>query len=253
MNCLRPAGALLALVFFAPDVYPADAAKPARKPVELTGRATDYFYTRNWFHYYWREDFSFLLHEDGTGKTWRVISREPTPAYRYRMGPTYTGLAVDWKARPHVRVIGVRGVDRLPPEFYHFKLDEKDLATAFVVRVETKPGEWKDFYVNNWFHQWGDKADPFVYKSYADRKAPYDIYGFINGQTAPFSKTARALIERHKNARMFHGLIRTTRDNPFGYEIELLNLVGPDKQGNGTSFYGDPGLIPALDEKKPKP
>ena len=30
---------------------------------------------------------------------------------------------VDWKARPRVKVIGVKAVDRIPAEFYHFKLE----------------------------------------------------------------------------------------------------------------------------------
>ena len=244
--------ALLAAHLFLLGTQGADAPKRAPEAVELIGRASDYFYTRNWSHYYWREDFSFLLHEGGTGKTWRVISREPTPAYHWRMGTTYTGLAVDWKAGPRVKVFGVTGVDRLPPKFYDLKLDEPNVATAFVVWVETGPDKWKEFYVNNWFHKWGEKADPAVHKVYAGKQAPYDIYGFISGQVAPFSKKAQALIGQHKNAKMFHGLVRQTQENPFGYEIELLNLVGQDSQGNGTVFYGDPKVMTPLDQRKPQ-
>ena len=149
-----------------------------------------------------------------------------------------------------MKVVGIRGVDRIPAEFYKLKLDEPNLATALVVWVETAPQTWKEYYVNNWFHKWGDKADRAVYKVYADRKAPYDIYGYVNGQTAPFSKEAKALIGRHKSARTFHGLIRATPANPFGYEIDLLNLLGPDKQGNGTVFHGDPKQMVPLDQKK---
>ena len=42
-----------------------------------------------------------------------------------------------------------------------------------------------------------------------------------------------------------------TRENAFGHEIELLHLVGPDKDGNGVIFYGDPRGLPKLDLKKP--
>lgn len=223
---------------------------PAREPVELVGRASDFQFFRDWSSYYWREDFTFHLKEEGSGKTWRIISREPTPAYDWRMGTTFPGLEVDRKKGPRVKVAGVRGVDRLPPEFHKLKLDEANLATALVVWVETKPGKWQEYYVNNWFHRWGDRADRAMHKLYAGRKAPYDIYGFINGQAAPFSKEARALIARHKGARMFHGLVRTAPGTPFGYQIELLNLVGPDKQGNGTVFFGNPKLMVPLDKKK---
>jgi hypothetical protein len=229
------------------------AGKPKRdvEPVELTGTASDFYYTRNWNSYYWREDFSFLLKDEKSGQSWRIISREPTPAWDWRMGTTFTGLKVDWKANPRVKIIGVTGVDRLPAEFYHFKLDEPKLATAFVVYVDLKKDQYSEYYVNNWFHRWGPKADKVIHQLYAGKKAPYDIYGFINGQAAPFSKKAQALIARHKGARMFHGLIHAAKENAFGYEIELLHLFGPDSQGNGVALYGDGKTVPLLDRKKP--
>lgn len=227
----------------------ADKPKPPM-PVELTGTASEFRPYRDWQTYYWRDDFQFLLKEEGSGKTWRIISREPTPAYHWRMGPTSTRLKVDWSKKPRVKVAGVSGVDRLPPKFHDLKLDDQDLATALVIWIETQPGKWEEFYVNNWFHKWGDKADAVVHKIYAGKKAPYDIYGFISGQAAPFSKEAQAIIAKHPKAKMFHGLIRTAKDNPFGYEIELLHVVGPDIQGNGVVFYGDAKTIPILDGKK---
>src|SRR4051794_34436195 len=98
---MRMHASLLILPLLAPAARAAEAPK-GKEPVELVGRASDYHYTRNWSSYYWREDFTFLLKEDGTGKTWRIISREPTPAYDWRMGTTFPGLAVDWKASPRV-------------------------------------------------------------------------------------------------------------------------------------------------------
>jgi len=93
--------------------------------------------------------------------------------------------------------------------------------------------------------------DRAVYRFYAGKKAPYDIYGFISGQAAPFSKKAKELIAKHKAARMFHGLIRATRDNAFGYEIDLLHLFGQDQQGRGAVLHGDENTVPLLDTKKP--
>jgi hypothetical protein len=49
---------------------------------------------------------------------------------------------------------------------------------------------------------------------------------------------------------MFHGLIHATRANKFGYEIELLHLFGPDRQGNGVVFYGDAKTLLLLDKKR---
>src|SRR6185295_2137379 len=149
------------------------------------------------------------------GKTWKILSREPTPAYHWRMGPTRTALTVDWSKKPRVKVFGVAGIDRLPPTFHDLKLNDKNLATALVIWVETKPDQWQELYVNNWFHKWGDRADAAVHRLYAGKKAPYDIYGFLAGQTAPFSKESQGLIAKHPRAKMFHGLIRATKANAF--------------------------------------
>ena len=241
----------LFLLFAAANVG-AGEKSPGRKPVQVIGTASDYFYTRNWNSYYWREDFSFLLKDEKTGKSWRIISREPTPAYNWRFGTTFAGRKVDWQAKPRVKVVGVAGVDRQPAEFYHFKLDDANLATALVLYVEGKSDAWQEVYVNNWFHKWGAEADKFVHQLYAGKQAPSDIFGFINGQAAPFNSAGKAAIAKHSRARMFHGLIRPTKENAFGYEIELLHLFGPDNQGNGVVFVGDPKTVPALDMKSPR-
>lgn len=226
-------------------------AQPPAAPqaIELIGKATDFHYTRNWNSYYWREDFTFLLKDEKSGKAWRILSREPTPAYDWRMGTTFTGLKPDWKKEPRVKIIGVTGVDRLPAKFYDFKLDEPNIATAHLVYVETGK-EWKLYNANNWFHKWSDQADPILYAHFADKQAPYDIYGFINGQAAPFAKKSKAIIEQQPLARMFHGRIRTAKDQKFGYEIEVLHLVGPDRGGNGVVYFGDPKTLVGLDKKK---
>src|SRR5947207_9206311 len=111
----------------------ADGQNPAKTPpeaVELIGKATDFYFTRNYNSYYWREDFTFLLKDEKSAKTWRILSREPTPAYDWRMGTTFTGLKPDWQKHPRVKIVGVTGVDRLPAKFYEFKLDEPNIATA---------------------------------------------------------------------------------------------------------------------------
>jgi hypothetical protein len=258
---MKKTAIVFAIALVCPHAFAQNAAPP--QPIELIGKATDFYYTKNYNSYYWREDFAFLLKDEKTGKTWRILSREPTPAYDWRMGTTFTGLKPDWTKQPRVKIVGVTGVDRLPATFYDFKLDEKNIATAHLVYVDASPrpaaGEgpgvrgkpdWKLYNANNWFHKWSDQADPIIYSHYADKQAPYDIYGFINGQSAPFSKKSQDLIDKHKGARMFHGVIRTNKDQKFGYEIELLHLVGPDKGGNGVVFFGDAKMLLGLEKKK---
>lgn len=245
---------LIAFLSIVPDLS-AQAPKRDWDPVELTGTVSDWWYSRNWRSYYWREDFTFLLKEDATGKTWRIISREPTPNYGYRMGTTYTGLSVDWKAKPRVKIIGVRALDRIPEDFYDFKLNEPNLATALVLFVETEPKVWKEFYVNNWFHKWGDRTDKALHAFYADKKTPYDIYGFWSGQAAPFDKKSQAIIDQNKERlpSTFHGRIKSTKDNAFGYEIELIDLIGKNvKTGGHVVLFGDAKTIPLLDGNGPE-
>ncbi len=244
---------ILGSVFFLPSA-PAGAPQRDWEPVELVGRAVDYWHERYWRAYYWAEDFAFLLKEDGTGKTWRVISREPTPAYGWRMGPTYTGLKVDWKAKPRVKVIGVKAIDRIPPKLRDFKLDEPNLATALLLFVETKPGAWQEFYVNNWFHVWGPRADGRIHAHYAGKGPPYEVYGFARAQAAPFDRKSQEIIDQHKDnpSLMFHGRVKRNKALPFGYELELIDLIGRNvKSGGATVLHGDARSIPRLDNRKP--
>lgn len=235
---------------------PTPAASPKRDwdPVQLIGRASDYRHIREYRSYYWAEDFTFLLREEKTGKTWRIISREPTPNYEWRMGPTYTGLKVDWKARPRVKVVGVKAIDRIPEKFPGLKLDEPLLATALIVFVETKPKTWQEFYINNWFHRWGPRADKFIYKYYADRDKRYNLFGYASAQAAPFNKKSQAIYDRNKAiATTFQGRTHATKGNPFGYEIELIDLIGKDRATGGSKvLYGDGKTIPLLDHRKPR-
>jgi hypothetical protein len=246
----------LAWIFCLTGAGPAAAAEPARDwdPVELTGTASGWRPIRDWRSYYWRDDFTFLLNEDGTGKVWRVISREPTPNYDYRMGTTYTGLKVDWAASPRVKVVGVKAIDRIPADFHDLKLDEPNIVTTLLLFVEPAPDTWTEYYVNNWFHKWGDRADKAILARYAGKKVPYDIYGFVDGQAAPFAPASREVIERHKGRyTTFHGLVRATKGNPLGYEIELIDLIGKDpKTGGHTVLYGDAKTIPLLDKTPPR-
>jgi hypothetical protein len=236
-----------------------DAAPPARNfPYrELTGRAEGFSYTRSWRAYYWREDFTFLLRDDA-GKVHRVISRESTPWTNLRLGTTYTGLKVDWKARPRVQVIGVQAVDRMPAEFYDLKLDPDKTVTAFILRVQTgKKGDkpiWREFYVNNWFHRWGDDTDRKILAHYANSDPHFTVYGYLGGIAAPFDKAGKALLakyEKEYNGIIYHGRV-VKADNPIGYEVRLLHLMGRNKKtSNYDVFHGDPKELTKLDGTPP--
>jgi hypothetical protein len=223
--------------------------------VELTGRAEEFFFKREWRSYYWREDFAFLLREEGTEKVWRIISREPTPFCGWRCGTTYTGLKVDWTNRPKVKLVGVRAVDRTPAEFHGWKLDEQDTVTAFVVQVDADGnGEMKDWYINNWLHHWGEKANAAVVKIYIDRDKPYDVYGWVGGFDVPFDKEGQALVEKHKpcGKMIYHGAIRTTQDNPKGCEIRLIHLFARNARTGGYDcVLGDVKSMIPLDGNAP--
>jgi hypothetical protein len=171
------------------------------------------------------------------------------------MGPTHTGLTVDWKSKPHIKVIGVEGVDRVPASFYSFKLKEPHIATALIVLVETKKDVWQEFYISNWIHRWSDAADTLIHDHFADRPNPYDVYGFVAGQRAPFANKSQRIIDRHKTNQslMYHGRIRRAKDkeNAFGYEIELIDLIGRDaRTGGPVLLFGNAKTIPRLDSRK---
>lgn len=246
--------AIVAILMLIPFAGSASAGPKGKERdwevTELTGRAEDFWYKKYYRVYYWAEDFTFLL-KDGD-KTWRIISREPTPAYEWRMGPTYTGLKVDWKKNPKVKVLAVKAIDRIPEEFPDHKLDDKHLATALIVWVEVG-SEWKEFYVNNWFHIWGPRADAKVHSYYADKGAPYHLYGFARSQAAPFDAKSKAILDKHKDnpSLMFHGRVKTAKGTKFGYEIELIDLIGRNvKSGGSIVLHGDAKGIPRLESKK---
>ncbi|MFO0969163.1 MAG: hypothetical protein U0793_26715 [Gemmataceae bacterium] len=219
--------------------------------VEATGALSDYWYKRYYRAYYWAEDFTFLFKDDA-GKTWRVISREPTPAYEWRMGPTYLERKT-WKDGTRVKLVGVKAIDRIPVEFPEHKLDEKNIVTALLLWVEKAPGEWRQVYVNNWFHIWGPRADRKIYAYYADKGPPYHLFGFARAQAAPFDARGRDVIARNKDnpSLMFQGRVKTAKGTDFGYEIELIDLIGRNvKSGGSTLLFGDAKTIPRLEGKR---
>jgi len=213
--------------------------------VELEGKVEDFRFLRNWRAYYWRQDCTLLVRDD-TGKLHRVISREPTPWAGHRLGPTYTGLAVDWTKQPRVKVIGVQATDRQPEEFYDLKLDPKNTVTAFILRVEGK-----DFYINNWFHKWGDDTDKKILKHYANDLPNYTVYGYFNGIAAPFDADGNKLLAKYPDAHIYHGRVVAAK-NEAGYELKILHLLGRDKKtARYEIMYGNPQEIEKLDGARP--
>jgi hypothetical protein len=235
------------------------AKKPAPRSMpyrELIGQAEDFRFVRQWRDRYWREDLTFVLRTED-GKAVRVISREPTPWTDLRLGTTFTGLKVDWKARPRVQVVGVQAIDRSPEEFPGLALDRANTITAFVVRVEVGPGgkkNWRDYFVNNWFHRWGSDTDRKVLAHYAGKSEPYTIYGYLGSNLAPLDRAGQALVEKYKDD--YPGMIYHARvvkaDNAVGYELQLIHLMGRNrKTARYRVFHGDPKRLRKLEGKAP--
>jgi hypothetical protein len=224
----------------------AGAQTPRNYPyIELEGVVEDFHFTRNWRAYYWRQDFTLLV-RDAAGKAHRVISREPTPWAGYRLGTTFTGLSVDWTKQPRVRVIGVRAIDRQPAEFYDLKLDSDKTITAFILRVEGK-----DFYVNNWFHQWSADTDKKMLKHYASDSPHYTVFGYLGGIAAPFDADGKKLLEKYPDTSIYHGRVVAAK-NEIGYELRILHLLGRDKKtAKYEIFHGNPREIEKLDGMPP--
>ncbi len=223
---------------------------------ELEGVVEEFRFTRNWRSYYWREDFTLLLRDD-EGKQHRIISREPTPWNNLRLGTTYTGLAVDWTGKPRVKVIGVLAVDRIPADFYDVKLDE-GVITAFIVRVQTRVKDaapvWSDFFVNNWFHDWGAEANRKVLPHYANDNPHYVVYGYLSGATTPLDEESKKVLAKYEaeyNGVIYGGRIVPAK-NELGYAIKLTHLLGRHKKTlDYAVYYGNPAQIHQLDGKAP--
>ncbi len=238
----------------AADTKPAPRAMPYR---ELTGRAEEFRFVRMWRSYYWREDFTFILRTDD-GKSLRIISREPTPWTDLRLGTTFTNLKVDWKSRPRVQVVGVAAIDRIPEEFPDLKLDRANTVTAFLVRVEVEADgkkSFRDWFVNNWFHRWGDEADKKMLAQFAGKSEPYTVYGFLGSNVAPLDRASQAILDRYRDD--YGGIIYHARvvkaANPVGYELKVIHLMGRHKKtAEYRVFHGDPKKLVKLDGKGPK-
>jgi hypothetical protein len=250
-RCLQT---LLLVAACAAEVH-GQAAKRNFPYIELEGEAQEYSFTRNWRSYYWREDFTLLLKDD-KGQVHRVVSREPTPWNGFRLGTTYTGLKVDWSAKPRVQIIGVKAIDRQPAVYYDLKLDPEKTVTAFILRVR-QGNEWKDFYINNWFHDWSPDADRKMLAHYANDLPAYTVYGYIGNKSiaAPFDKESQELLKKCDadfQSIIFHGRVKKA-DNEAGYEVHLLHILGRHrKSAEVRIFHGNPAEIERLDGKAPE-
>ncbi len=252
--CRQISYSLLALLIAALIHAPALAVERNYPYFEIEGTASAFEFNRNWRAYYWREDFTMLVRDDN-GRQWRIISREPTPWNNLRMGTTYTGLKVDWARQPRVKVIGVQAIDRIPEDYYDVKLDARNTATAFIVRVQAgQDGPWRDYYVNNWFHRWGPEADEKMLAHYANDDPNYSVYGYLSGIAAPFDAAGQNLIDRFTpqySGIIYHGRVVKAK-NPIGYKVRLLHLVGRNKKTLAYEvFHGDAKQLVPLDQRPP--
>jgi hypothetical protein len=195
-----------------------------------------------------------MMLRDDAGKLHRIISREPTPWNDLRLGTTFPVTEVDWSKKPRVEVIGVSGVDRIPLEFYDLKL-EGEITTAFLVRLLGDGKEKaRDYYVNNWFHKWGEDADRRIPAQYARTEPQYSIYGYLSDHVTPFDAASGELIAKltpEYSGVIYHARVEKA-ENKFGYALRLLHLLGRHKQSlEYRVFHGDPEQLIKLDGRKP--
>ncbi|MCS7167630.1 MAG: PQQ-binding-like beta-propeller repeat protein [Gemmatales bacterium] len=167
-----------------PDSEPIEAIRayqpgPAKRYVYCVGEIRDFRLFRYWRDRYTCDDFAFHLQSKEHGD-WLVISREPTPWYSWRLGPTYTEAVSGTllSSKPRVRIVGLKNtVDRLPPVFQKLVLDLQRTMTALIVEVWVEKegkGQWIPWYINNWFHSWGDAADnSWIARHYVGKPAPW--------------------------------------------------------------------------------
>ncbi len=233
-------------------LVPAQAEKRDLPYREIEGVLEDFRAIRDWRSYYWRDDFTMVVRDDRNVRH-RVISREPTPWNNLRLGTMYTGLSLEGPRRPRVRVIGVQGIDRSPAEFHGLKLDASSTVTAFIVRAQEEDRSWRDFYVNNWFHDWGAETNREMLRHYANDDLNTTVYGFLGGIAAPFDAEGKKLLEKFEpdwGGIIYHG--RVVKGDA-GYEVRLLHLMGRNKKtARYDVFHGDRATLVPLDGRKPR-
>jgi len=252
----KTAIAALLLLMSVAAVPTVRAAAPRNMPyIEFEGVAEKFRHIDHWRHYYWREDIILTVRDD-KGKRHQVISREPTPWSGYRLGTTHTGIKVDWSGKPRVWVIGLAAIDRIPVRFHDEKIDPKKTITALILRVWTgKSGPWRDVYINNWFHRWGDQTNLKMLPHYAVKDPNYTVYGYLAGIVAPMDAAGKALIEKY--SPIYQGIIHHSRivpaRNKVGYERKVLHLLGRHRENRRYEvFYGDPSKLVPLDGRRPR-
>lgn len=253
MHRFRPHYWLRRLVFAAAALAAALPARGGAAPeftgkrlVEWTGRAVDLRYTTRNAVYYTADEFTFTLDSPTQGK-WRVVSREPTPFETFRMGPTFTDVKVDWSKNPEVRVIGVKGIDRIPPTYPGLNLDPERTVTALMLEVRDGAG-WKPWYINNWFHAWSTpEENARLARQYVDRPTPYDLYGFKSDLPAELTAKSKALAARFPEWRCYHGRLVKDPAAPSGFALDFLHLFARNAATGGHDcVYGDPKTLVPL-------
>lgn len=239
-----------------PDAEPLSAVKDYQPPppkhyVFWVGEMRDFRLFRYWRDRYTCDDFAFHFHSKEHGD-WLVISREPTPWYSWRLGPTYveavSGAVLS--SRPRVRIVGLRNViDRLPPVFQKFQLKPERTLTALILEVwlETpQGGRWVPWHINNWFHNWGGGADnAWVARHYVGKPAPWYL-AFSNdpvGQIAHagFTEKSQELLKKFadlpRQGRGFLFVPAPGKNPP--WQLELVLYANP----RGQFVYGsDQGM-----------
>jgi eukaryotic-like serine/threonine-protein kinase len=258
MGVVAPALVGGCLAVSAPRVMGVAADRPqaaesftGKRVVEWTGRAVNLRYTRRSAGYYTADEFSFTLDSPANGR-WQVVSREPTPFESWRMGTTFTGLKLDWSTNPQVRIVALKGIDRIPATYPGLQLDPEKTLTVLLLDVRTGDA-WKPWYINNWFHRWSTpEEDARIAGHYVDRGAPYDVYGFRDDLLADLTEKSKQTAARFPTWRCYHGVLVKDAKAGRGYALELLHLFARNPQTGGYDcVYGDTKQLVPLSTPSP--
>lgn len=233
------------------DTTPTDELKPPAYPfVDWTGKATYIRFLEVYRSYFWDREFHLRFAREGTKETWDVVSRASTPYNGWRMGPTYTGLKVDWAKKPKLRIVGVQKIDRYQEKFHDIPLDKTKTITAFILFV-WQDEKWQEYYVNNWYHTWVEGTAGLhtkdIARYYVDRGKPYDVYGWLHsaGSDEVWDARMPALVARCKRKAVYHGLLVSDATRPLGYRLKLLHFW----EGRNC-LLGDAGEVEKLNTVK---
>jgi len=222
---------------------------------DWVGRAEEFTFINKWRRYHYEHEFHFWLRR-ADGKRIKMVSRQSTCfTDDWRFGPTYLPVDVDWSAKPEVRVVGVKLIDRHKRNFHDMKLPE-DTCTPLLFYVR-KDDRWVEWMINNWFHDWHKYIDPETKEEhpgldnvdlaqyYIGKREPYDVFGHMNAIGPDlYDDNVRKIQAGEHKGHIYHGFLVSDAKAPKGYRIELAHMwLAWSAKLRELPGFGNPGTL----------